>query len=389
MLEPLGYVLIAIPVALFFYALVVYPALLWLLARLAPAPRRWDDPAEWPTISILIPAYNEEEAIAGTLESLLALDYPPERRQIVVMSDASTDRTDEIVRGFAGRGVRLVRMPQRKGKTAAENVTLPQVDGDIVVNTDATIRIPPASLKPLLRVFQDPTIGASSGRDVSVGDLDAEGNAGEGGYVGYEMGLRALETRLGGIIGASGCFYAIRRKLVDTAFPEALSRDFASPLRARLLGYRTVSVDEAVCVVPRTRSLHAEYRRKIRTMQRGLNTLWHMRALMNPFVYGRFACMLVSHKLVRWLGFLAAPLAPLGVLLLAPTQPWAAALAVLGAAGVAAGIVGMRWRSERAVPRPLATLGYALASAIAGLLAWKQFFQGTTAATWEPTRRPA
>jgi len=389
MLETLGYFFVVVPAALFLYALVVYPAILWLCSRFAPAPKVWADPSIWPSVTILVPAYNEEESIAGTLASLLALDYPADRREIVVMSDASTDRTDDIVRGFAARGVRLVRMPVRKGKTAAENHALQLVTSEIVVNTDATIRIPRASLRSLVRVFQDPTIGAASGRDVSVGDLAAEGNGGEGGYVGYEMSIRALETRLGGIIGASGCLYAIRRRLVDTAFPEALSRDFASPLRARLLGTRTVSVDDALCMVPRTRSLQAEYRRKIRTMLRGLNTLWHMRALTNPFTYGRFAWMLVSHKLVRWLGFLMLPLAPLGMLLLAMTKPWAAALVVLGATGLAAGLVALRGREDRKVPKPLATAGFAVASAVAGFIAWQQFFRRTSAATWEPTRRPA
>jgi cellulose synthase/poly-beta-1,6-N-acetylglucosamine synthase-like glycosyltransferase len=389
MLEPIGYVLVLVPLALFVYALFVYPAILWLLSRLAPAPRVWGDPPAWPSVTILVPAYNEEESIAGTLESLLALDYPADRRDIMVMSDASTDRTDAIVAGFASRGVRLVRMPVRRGKTAAENHTLKLVTSEIVVNTDATIRIPAGSLRPLLRVFQDPTIGAASGRDVSVGDITAEGNAGEGGYVGYEMSVRALETRLGGIIGASGCFYAIRRRLVDTAFPDALSRDFASPLRARMLDTRTVSVDEALCIVPRTRSLQAEYRRKIRTMLRGLNTLWHMRALMNPFTYGRFAWMLVSHKLVRWLGFLTLPLAPIGMLLLAATEPWAAVLVLLGTAGLAAGVLALRAPEDRKLPRLLSTAGFAVASAVAGFIAWQRFFQRTSAATWEPTRRPA
>ena len=248
--DTVGLGLVAVPVVLFAYALAGYPALLWLVSRAARRPRSWGDPGEWPRVAILVPAYNEEASIAGTLESLLQLDYPVTHREVVVMSDASSDRTDEIVRGFEARGVRLVRMSLRRGKSAAENRTLPLVACDIVVNTDATIRIPAASLKPLVRVFQDPTVGAASGRDVSVGDLAAEANAGEAGYVGYEMGVRALETRLGGIIGASGCFYAIRRDLVDIAFPEELSRDFASPLRVRQLGYRTVSVDAAFCIVP-------------------------------------------------------------------------------------------------------------------------------------------
>jgi cellulose synthase/poly-beta-1,6-N-acetylglucosamine synthase-like glycosyltransferase len=384
----LGYILLAIPVALFGYALVGYPALLWLVSRAARREAPWGDPPEWPRIAILVPAYNEEASIAGTLDSLLAIDYPFDRSEIVVMSDASTDRTDEIVRGYDVRGVRLVRMPVRRGKSAAENHTLPLVQADIVVNTDATIRIPSASLRPLLRVFQDPTVGAASGRDVSVGDIDAEANASEAGYVGYEMGVRALETRLGGIIGASGCFYAIRRNLVDTAFPEELSRDFASPLRARQLGYRTVSVDAALCIVPRARALQAEYKRKIRTMLRGLNTLWYLRSLLNPVRYGRFAWMLASHKLARWLGFLTLPLAPIGLLLLAPTRPWAAVLVVLSAIGATAGIVALTRTDSETLPRLLKRAGFAFASALAGFIAWMKFFAGTNAATWEPTRRP-
>ncbi len=386
--DSVGLLLLATPGALFGYALAGYPALLWLASRVARRPRTWGDPAEWPRIAILVPAYNEEASIAGTLDSLLAIDYPANRREIVVMSDASTDRTDEIVRAYESLGVRLVRMQVRRGKSAAENRALGLVDCDIVVNTDATIRIPPASLKPLLRVFQDPTVGAASGRDVSVGDINAEANASEAGYVGYEMGVRALETRLGGIIGASGCFYAIRRELVDTAFPEELSRDFASPLRARQLGYRTVSVDAALCIVPRARSLQAEYKRKIRTMLRGLNTLWFLRSLLDPFRYGRFAWMLASHKLARWLGFLTLPLAPLGLLLLAPSHRWAAVAAAVALAGAATGALVLARPDSDSLPGLLKRAGFAFASALAGFIAWMKFFSGTNAATWEPTRRP-
>ena len=388
MTDGIGITLLAIPMWLFAYALVGYPALLWFVSRASPRPRVWGDPDEWPRIAILVPAYNEEASIAGTLETLLALDYPVDRREVVVMSDASSDRTDEIVRGFEPRGVRLVRMPVRRGKSAAENRTLPLVTGDVVVNTDATIRIPPNSLKPLLRVFQDPTVGAASGRDVSVGDRAAEANASEAGYVGYEMGVRALETRLAGIIGASGCFYAIRRDLVDTAFPEELSRDFASPLRARQLGYRTVSVDAALCIVPRARSLQAEYKRKIRTMLRGLNTLWYLRSLLNPVRYGSFAWMLASHKLARWLGFLTLPLVPVALILLAPGHPWAVMLAALGAIGTVAGLIALTRQDSEALPGPLKRAGFAVVSALAGFIAWMKFFAGTNAATWEPTRRP-
>lgn len=380
--------LVLVPIALFAYAYAGYPLILALAARWKPKPAPFGDPPEWPRISITIPAYNEAAAIGPTLDSLLALDYPADRRQILVVSDCSSDGTDDIVRGYAGRGVELLRMPARRGKTAAENAAFAHLGGEIIVNTDATIRILPGSLKPLIRVFQDPAIGAASGRDVSVGDVRAELSQAESGYVDYEMRVRSLESRVGSIVGASGCFYAIRRTLVDPAFPEALSRDFASPLRARSLGYRTVSVDEAVCLVPRTTSLRTEYRRKIRTMARGLDTLWHQRALLNPFRYGGFALMLWSHKLCRWLVHPALLGLLLGLALLSATS-LAAAVAVLAiAAAMSLGVIGMKWPEGRKAPAPIAVCGFALAVNAAAIRAWAKALRGERNPIWEPTRRP-
>lgn len=379
--------LVLLPALLFGYAYVLYPLLLKAIAAFRPAAPGLRDPPEWPSISIALPAYNEERNIGRTLDSLLALEYPADRRQILVLSDASTDRTDEIIRGYADRGVELFRLPERQGKTAAENAALPRLRGDIIVNTDATIRILPGSLKPLIRTFQDPTIGVASGRDVSVGDITVEGNAGESGYVGYEMWVRALETRLGSIVGSSGCFYAIRRGLHEVVVAPELSRDFASALTAREHGFRAVSVDAAVCLVPRTASLQREFRRKIRTMARGLGTLWSRRKMLDPFRYGLFAWMLWSHKLVRWLVFLAAPLALVSLVLLSLAHPAARLALVVTVVGIALGALAMRAPEGRKLPRAVALCGFGLATHLAGLLAWWRVFTGRLYATWEPTRR--
>ncbi|HZS57986.1 MAG TPA: glycosyltransferase [Gemmatimonadaceae bacterium] len=381
-----AWVLIVAPFALAMYAYVLYPALLRLLAMGRSMPPAPGDPASWPFISITVPAYNEERAIRATIENLLACDYPADRREILVVSDASTDGTDAIVREYADRGVNLLRLSQRGGKTAAENAAGAAVRADIVINTDASVRVKHDSLKPLVRMFADSTVGVASGRDVSVGDVAAESSAGESGYVGYEMGLRALETRVGSIIGASGCFYAFRRSVYDTQFPDALSRDFASVLIAREQGYRSVSVDAAVCYVPRTVSLEAEFRRKIRTMARGLATLWYKRALLNPFRYGAFSFMLASHKLARWLVYAALPFAGIGLILLATTGPVGVGILVVGILGVGVGMLGMRWREA---PRLVRTAGFAFASALAGMIAWKDALARRRRPIWEPTRRPA
>jgi cellulose synthase/poly-beta-1,6-N-acetylglucosamine synthase-like glycosyltransferase len=388
-LDWVGLALVVVPIVLLGYAYVGYPL---ILAGVGAARRPAALPAipdEWPDIAITVPAYNEERSIAATIEQLLAVDYPPERRHILVVSDASTDGTDAVVQRYAGQGVELLRLPVRGGKTAAENAAAAHVRSAIIVNTDASVRVRADALKPLIRAFGDATVGVASGRDVSTGDEAVEGNRGESGYVGYEMRVRELETRLGSIIGASGCFYAFRREVYDGQFPPALSRDFASVLIARELGYRAVSVDAAVCLVPRTVSLDAEYRRKIRTMARGLATLWYKRALLNPLSHGTFAWMLASHKLARWLVYAALPFGAVGLLMLAPRHTAAAVLLAGGVASAIVGMIGLRWSAATAPPGPVAFAAYVWASALAGMIAWRDALGGRRRATWEPTRRPA
>jgi cellulose synthase/poly-beta-1,6-N-acetylglucosamine synthase-like glycosyltransferase len=381
-----GLVLVLLPVVLLLYAYLLYPLLLKQVSggagRLPST-----DPATWPMITIAMPAYNEEKSIAATIDSLLALDYPADRRQIVVMSDASSDRTDDIVKSYADRGVELVRMPQRTGKGQMENFAAHRFTGEIVVNTDATIRIPPDALKPLIRVFQDQSLGCASGRDISVGRLEAESVRGESGYVGFEMWLRGLETQAGGIIGASGCYYAIRRPLVNESFPAELSRDFSAPLHTRLNGLRTVSVEDAVCLVPRARSLKAEYRRKVRTMARGLRTLFAFKRLLNPLSYGRFAWMLFSHKLARWLVFLFLPLMIPGLLLLSPTIPMALFVGAGLLTGSVCAAVAWRWPEGKPMPRLLSLPAFAMLTCVAAFQSWMRALSGRNDAIWEPTRR--
>lgn len=385
-----AWVLIALPIALFLYAYLLYPILLRLYLAIRPARKLPDTPpADLPTISITIPAYNEERTIGATIERLLTLPYPLERRQILIVSDASTDRTDEIVRGYSDRGVELLRMPERSGKTKAENAAAAYLRGEIVVNMDASIHLLPDSIPNLVRVFADQTIGVASGRDRSVASVAEDSVRAESGYVGYEMWLRTLETGCGGIVGASGCFYAIRRPLVEELFPGALSRDFASPLIAREHGFRSVSVDDAFCVVPRARSLESEFKRKVRTMARGLDTLSYKSHLLNPVRYGRFALMLISHKLIRWLVFLTLPGLPVGLALLAPQFGWARVLLALGLAGAVLGLLGWHWPGKGAPPRFLAMPAFILASCVAGVIAWGKLLRHEENPIWEPTRRAA
>lgn len=344
-------------------------------------------PAAWPRLSITVPVYNEEGQIRGLIESLLALDYPPERRQILIVSDASSDRTEEIVAEYAGKGVELLRMPRRTGKTAAENAARLRLRGDIIINTDASIRIDPAVPKLLVARFADPTIGVASARDISVARVGADPNAGESGYVGYEMKIRELEDRIYGIIGASGCCYAIRAELHRLILPEALSRDFAAALHAREHGYRATSVTQAICYVPRAGSLRREYHRKVRTMVRGMQTLYFKRQLLNPLRYGVFAWMLFSHKVCRWVVPWALLGAAVGVALLALEIPAARWLLGAGLVGTLCALAGWHWPEGNRPPRLLSLPAFLLIGNLAAIHAAIRASRGVQNPTWEPTRR--
>lgn len=381
-----GYVLVAFPVLVAIYTYFGYPVLLWVASRFHK-PATPSHPGVWPSVSVVVPAYNEERQIAGAIEALLSQDYPASLLQILVLSDASTDATDQIVGGYATRGVELLRMPQRSGKTKAENVASGHLRGEIVVNTDASTRLHPAAVRELVTRMADPGVGVASGRDVSISVLRDGSNPTEAGYVGYEMWIRALETRTGGIVGASGSCYAIRAELHRIPIRDDLSRDFSAALTAREHGLRAVSVDDAVCFVARTASLKREYRRKVRTITRGISTLYARRNLLNPIQYGVFAWKLFSHKLCRWLLPVSAVAGVIGLALLAPSYVWAqialwivAGIAILAAAGAL-------WPSGKPIPRLLSVAAFGTAANLAVVHSLWRILAGHRDSVWEPTRR--
>jgi cellulose synthase/poly-beta-1,6-N-acetylglucosamine synthase-like glycosyltransferase len=371
------------------YTYLGYPALLALLVsvrRKRPAVPRL---AYWPRITIVLPAYNEEAVVRGTLDNLLTADYPADRRRILVVSDASTDGTDAAVSEYADRGVELLRLPRRGGKTVAENAAFPLLETDIVVNTDASVRVERGAIKALVGRFVDPRVGVASSHNVSVASVEDHANYAESWYVGYDMWVRGLESELCGIVGAAGCLYAARASTQCHALPEWISRDFAAALLARESGLRAVSVREALCFVPRIGSLRREYRRKVRTITRGIETLYFKRALLNPCRFGIFSWVLASHKACRWLVPHVSVLAMLALACLAPhvvLARWALGVALL--AGLCAGIAWL-WPDHRRLPRLIAIPAYVVIGNLAALVASIRACAGDLDPVWEPTRREA
>jgi cellulose synthase/poly-beta-1,6-N-acetylglucosamine synthase-like glycosyltransferase len=280
------------------YPYAVYPLLLYLVSRVRPRYVRKGDIT--PAVSLIITVYNAGAHLGEKLDNSLAVGYPAGKLQIIVASDASDDGTDAVAAAYAGRGVQLCRAPARAGKTATQNLACAMDTGEILVFSDVTTRLAPEALRAIVRPFADPEVGLVSGEDVSYSPTDHAAAVGEGMYVRYEMQIRRLETLAGSLIGASGCFYAMRRHLRSQLPPE-LVEDFAAPLLVIRAGRRVVSEPDARAYVPTTRSLRAEFQRRVRIQIGGVVALWQFRGLLNPLRNPRLAWMLASHKLARWL----------------------------------------------------------------------------------------
>lgn len=224
------------------YTYAGYPLLLTLVARLRPKPRPY--PQITPKLTLLIAAYNEQDVIASKLENSFALDYPREQLQILVAADGSDDRTPEIVREYADRGVELSYSPERRGKMAAINRAMHQVRGEIVVFSDANNMYTPNVLRELAAPFSDPKVGVTTGAKLITSGDGALGES-EGLYWKYESFIKKQETRLGCTIGVAGEVLAIRRELFAPPPESTINDDFHMMIQIVREGYNVVYAPDA------------------------------------------------------------------------------------------------------------------------------------------------
>lgn len=286
--------------ALIFYIFAGYPALVFLLSRLSRLRAFPGDGT--PRATIVIAAHNEAACIRETLENKLALDYPAERLEIIVVSDASTDSTDEIVREFAARGVQLIRQSERLGKSAALNLGVESATGEILVFSDANSQYEASALRALVRCFEDPSVGYATGKMIYVnpdGSLTGEGCST---YMKYENMLRGWESRLGSIVGVDGGVDGMRRSLYTRLRPDSLP-DFALPLEVVRRGFRVVYSPAAVLRECTVTIPADEYRMRVRVSLRALWAILERPNLLNPFRFGIYSWQLLSHKVLRYVAF--------------------------------------------------------------------------------------
>jgi len=281
------------------YVYVGYPMLLFIAAKVLRR-KAVERGAGLPRATLIISAYNEAKVIDAKLHNSLALEYPRERLEILVVSDCSSDQTDEIVRSFGRHGVKLLRMPERSGKTVGLNEAIRHASGEIMIFSDANAEYDRHAITRLVRNFADPEVGAVTGESrYAVEENDASTES-ENAYWRYELALKKLESALGSVVGGDGAIYAIRKFLYQCLDPADLS-DFVTPLQIVQQGYRNVYEPEAVSYEGGAEDFASEFRRKVRIVNRAWRASWKMRGLLNPFRYGLFAVQFLSHKVLRWL----------------------------------------------------------------------------------------
>lgn len=365
------------------YTYAGYPALIALVSTLRP--RRIRRAECRPAITVIITAYNEERALAEKLRNTLALDYPRDLMEVIVASDCSDDRTDEIVKSFSGQGVILHRQPQRLGKTAAQNAGVAKARGEIIVFSDATSLYQLDALLKLVPNFADETIGCVGGRLIYVDPADTGIGKGAKRYWGYETFLKQLESRAGSLIGVSGCLYAVRRSAYRPLYNEACS-DFIIATKMAEQGLRTVYEPEAVCREETNQRHDNELRMRVRIIAQTFTDLWRHRSMLNPFRSGLYGVQLLSHKVMRYFVpfFLIAMFASSSVL---ARDSFAYGIVFLAqAVGYLVGSLSWLLENIGLRSRILALPHYFVLANVASVIAMFQFLRGEKYARWEPIR---
>lgn len=370
------------------YTYCLYPLLLALLCRVrgkrpADTPGAGTSPtdADLPPVTMLVAAHNEERVIAEKIENSLAIDYPADRFRVVVASDGSQDRTNAIVAACDDPRIQLIAYPNRRGKIATLNATIPRLTDEILVMSDANTMYAPDAVRALVGHFRNPRIGCVCGELLLVSPNGGE--SGEGLYWRYETWLKRMESRLGFLLGATGGIFALRRSLFRTLPNGTIVEDFVTAMKVLEGGHRVCYEPAARATETTAPSMQEEMRRKCRIGAGGFQAIALTAAMLNP-LRGLPALGFWSHKIVRWcvpfflMGMLVASLGLLGETFYR---------FVLGAQLLAYAI-GVQGLSPKPIDHPLLRPArYFFVMNLALLIGFIRFIRGTQRVTWEQAQR--
>lgn len=368
------------------YAYPGYPAVVWLISLFKSQRRRPPTSSGFPTVSLLISAYNEKAVIEEKIKNSLSLTYPKELLEIVVISDGSDDGTNEIVERYSSQGVRLKYFEGRIGKTACLNQVVPASRGDIIVFSDANSIYDSEALRNLVVPFHDETVGFVTGYTRYSDQRDSGTSSSLGLYAAMEKFTKKAESRMGSCVGADGAIFAVRKSLYKPLQKTDIN-DFVIPLTIVRQGFRGVLAENAFCVEQAAGNSRDEFRRQVRITNRTLRALFNNPDLLNPLAHALFAFELFSHKAAKFLApffiilfvFCAIVLASSGTgYLLLLLALCACPLFALGSGNE---------RRRTALSRFNALCITFLATNAAILAGWFHFMRGKTFVAWSPVKR--
>ena len=370
------------------YVYAGYPALLWLASR-CKRPHGQGDAGHEPSVTLVISCYNEADVIARKLENSLALDYPGNKLAILVVSDGSDDGTDNIVKGFADKGIRLIRQEGRLGKTMGLNLAVEAADSEIIVFSDANAMYDTQAVRYLVRHFSHEKVGYAVGAALYT-DADTGASAhNENLYWRYELAIKTWESRLHSVVGGDGAIYAIRSRLWQPLQQRDIN-DFVNPLQIIAQGYRGRFEPRAQCFEETAGSFDKEIARKERIVNRSIRGLMRVKSVMNPLKTGVFSSMVISHKLLRWLIPYFLVLGVAGSALLASQSLALFQLITLGSLGLLLlATTGQLWRDKTRLPTVLSLPYYFVMVNAYAMKGIYKALRGETQVTWSSARPDA
>lgn len=284
-----------------FYTYLGYGILLYILVKIkeffrTPAPLHLPYPL--PDVTLFIAAYNEEDIVDSKMANCGQLSYPTNKLHIVWVTDGSNDSTNDMLKKYPD--VTVLFQPQRKGKTAALNRGIQYITTPYVIFTDANTMLNKEAINEIVRQFSNPGTGCVAG-EKRVDTKGAQGaTAGEGIYWKYESTLKRLDDRLYTAVGAAGELFAIRTELFEQMPSDTLLDDFILSLRIAQKGYKIAYCKEAYATETASLNMKEEEKRKIRISAGGLQSIWRLRKLLNPFCYPVLSFQYISHRVLRW-----------------------------------------------------------------------------------------
>lgn len=367
------------------YAYVGYPLTLWLISFFIKVPIKKADIT--PSVSLVISAYNEENVLASKIENALALDYPRHLFEIAVLSDGSTDNTNNIIHSFALRSQYVIPciVPKNKGKTACLNEFVPRLNGEIIIFSDANSFYEGDLVRRIIGPFVDPDIGLVTGGTQYIASQASKSASATGLYSRLEKLTKSLETKTGSCVGADGAVFAIRKSLFDPLKPDEIN-DLIIPFHIISKGYRVILEPSISCTeeIPGQRE---GFNRQVRITARTLRAIFRYRHLLSPFRYPMFSFCLFSHKIMKFLvPFFLVALLITNVFLALGDDSFYKIVLALQAIFYGCALIGFLKRAAGTKMKWIEACHAFLTVNLAYVAGWLKYLTGETYTSWKPQR---